>query len=59
MRFLLALFLFAACMANADEFRPAYLEIRPAGAETYDVLWTRPGGWASLNWSSSRQKEIT
>jgi hydrogenase/urease accessory protein HupE len=42
MRFLLALFLVAACMARADEFRPAYLEIRPAGAETYDLLWKVP-----------------
>jgi hydrogenase/urease accessory protein HupE len=46
MRFLLAALLFAACIAHADEFRPAYLEIRPAGAETYDLLWKvpAPGG---------------
>jgi hypothetical protein len=42
MRFLLALFLLVACAAHADEFRPAYLEIRPAGAETYDLLWKVP-----------------
>jgi hypothetical protein len=42
MRFLLALFLLAACAAHADEFRPAYLEIRPAGTETYDLLWKVP-----------------
>jgi hydrogenase/urease accessory protein HupE len=42
MRFLLAVLLLAACVAHADEFRPAYLEIRPAGAETYDVLWKVP-----------------
>jgi hydrogenase/urease accessory protein HupE len=42
MRFLLALLLFVACGAHADEFRPAYLEIRPAGAETYDLLWKVP-----------------
>ncbi|MCE9657743.1 MAG: HupE/UreJ family protein [Burkholderiales bacterium] len=28
--------------ANADEFRPAYLELRQVGAETYDVLWKVP-----------------
>ena len=41
MRFLLALFLFAVCMANADEFRPAYLEIRNAAnwAQTVPALW--------------------
>jgi hydrogenase/urease accessory protein HupE len=42
MRFLLAVLLLAACIAQADEFRPAYLEIRPAGAETYDLLWKVP-----------------
>ena len=42
MKFLLALFLLAACVAQADEFRPAYLEIRPTGAETYDLLWKVP-----------------
>ncbi len=43
MRFLFAVFLvIAACATYADEFRPAYLEIRPAGAETYDVLWKVP-----------------
>jgi hydrogenase/urease accessory protein HupE len=42
MKFLLALFLFAACAARADEFRPAYLEIRPVGAETYDLTWKVP-----------------
>jgi hydrogenase/urease accessory protein HupE len=42
MRVLLAVLLLAACIAHADEFRPAYLEIRPAGAETYDVLWKVP-----------------
>jgi len=42
MRFLLAALLFASCVARADEFRPAYLEIRAAGAETYDLLWKVP-----------------
>lgn len=43
MRFLHALFfLLAACQANADEFRPAFLDVRPAGQETYDVTWKVP-----------------
>ena len=43
MRFLLAVFLLlSACLARADEFRPAYLEIRPAGIETYELLWKVP-----------------
>jgi hydrogenase/urease accessory protein HupE len=42
MRFLLALVLLAAGAAHADVFRPAYLEIRPAGAETYELLWKVP-----------------
>lgn len=42
MRFLLAVFLLSACVAHADVFRPAYLEIRPAGIETYDLLWKVP-----------------
>jgi hypothetical protein len=42
MRFLVAVFLLAACVAHADVFRPAYLEIRPAEAETYDLLWKVP-----------------
>jgi hydrogenase/urease accessory protein HupE len=42
MRFLLALLLLIAGAAHADVFRPAYLEIRPAGAETYDLLWKVP-----------------
>jgi hydrogenase/urease accessory protein HupE len=42
MKFLVALLLFVACVAHADEFRPAYLEIRPAGVETYDLLWKVP-----------------
>jgi hypothetical protein len=42
MRLLFALLLLAACSARADEFRPAYLELRPADAETYDVLWKVP-----------------
>jgi hydrogenase/urease accessory protein HupE len=43
MRFLLlvVLWLFAAA-TRADDFRPAYLEIRAVDAETYDVLWKVP-----------------
>lgn len=29
-------------MANADVFRPAYLELREAGDDRYDVLWKVP-----------------
>lgn len=29
--------------ASAHEVRPAYLELRQTGAETYDVLWKVPG----------------
>jgi len=42
MRFLLALVLLAASWARADEFRPAYLELRQTDAESYDVLWKVP-----------------
>ena len=42
MKFLLIALLLASCLAQADDFRPAYLEIRPAGAETYDLLWKVP-----------------
>ena len=42
-RFLLALFLFG-CVgpAQADVFRPAYLEVRESGVDRYDVLWKLP-----------------
>lgn len=30
------------CSANADIFRPAYLELREAGADRYDVMWKVP-----------------
>jgi hydrogenase/urease accessory protein HupE len=43
MKFLLALILAASvCVAHADEFRPAYLEISAVAAETYDILWKVP-----------------
>jgi len=43
LRFLLAVAAFACVPALAHEMRPAYLEIRQTGAETYDVLWKVPG----------------
>jgi hypothetical protein len=42
MRLLFALLLLAACSARADEFRPAYLELRQTDVETYDLLWKVP-----------------
>jgi hydrogenase/urease accessory protein HupE len=44
MRRLLAALLLAclAFAAQADVFRPAYLELREAGADRYDVLWKVP-----------------
>ena len=50
MRFLLALLLLACSWARADELRLAYLELRPAGTETYELLWKVParGGDARL-----------
>lgn len=50
-RFIVALLVAFACVALAvfapdvlaHEVRPAYLELRQAGAETYDVLWKVPG----------------
>ena len=42
--------LLTACApaAFAHEVRPAYLELRQAGAETYDVLWKVPGQGENL-----------
>jgi hydrogenase/urease accessory protein HupE len=37
------LFLLFASPAFAHEVRPAYLELRQTGSETYDVLWKVPG----------------
>jgi hydrogenase/urease accessory protein HupE len=34
--------------ARADEFRPGYLELREAGASTYDVFWKVPALGESL-----------
>lgn len=43
MRFLCAVFFFLCAYATqADNFRPAYLEIRASDTETYDVLWKVP-----------------
>src|SRR5262245_12578536 len=33
---------FAASIAHADVFRPAYLELRESGPDRYDVLWNVP-----------------
>jgi hypothetical protein len=38
-----ALFFFLAPSVPAHEVRPAYLELRQTGPETYDVLWKVPG----------------
>ncbi|MGH8767037.1 MAG: HupE/UreJ family protein [Burkholderiales bacterium] len=40
---LLVLLAAYACGALAHEVRPAYLELRQSGLETYDVLWKVPG----------------
>ena len=42
LQFLLLLLAFAT-PAAAHEARPAYLELRQTGADTYDVLWKVPG----------------
>lgn len=39
---LLAVLLVVTNIADADVFRPAYLELREAGNDTYDVLWKVP-----------------
>ena len=38
----IALVLAAATTVRADVFRPAYLELRQTGTETYDVMWKVP-----------------
>lgn len=43
MKFVCALLLAGiAYVAHADVFRPAYLELREAGGDRYDVMWKRP-----------------
>jgi hypothetical protein len=42
LRAMLALLCLLAGVASAHEVRPAYLELRQTGAETYDVLWKVP-----------------
>src|SRR5688572_15754627 len=43
MKVLLALLLAClACAAQADVFRPAYLELREAGNDRYEVMWKVP-----------------
>ena len=39
----IAFFAMIASGVFAHEMRPAYLELRQTGAETYDVLWKVPG----------------
>ena len=39
---LVLLLLAVAAPAAADVFKPAYLELRQTGPETYDVLWKQP-----------------
>jgi len=46
--FLLAFAAFLCVPALAHEMRPAYLELRQTGAETYDVLWKVPGRGENL-----------
>ena len=41
--FLISFGAFLCGSALAHEMRPAYLELRQTGAETYDVLWKVPG----------------
>jgi hypothetical protein len=41
----IAMFAYAVC---AHEVRPAYLELRQTGAETYDALWKVPGQGENL-----------
>ncbi|NKB34881.1 MAG: HupE/UreJ family protein [Pseudomonadales bacterium] len=41
-RVLAALFLLVSGMVQADEYRPAFLEIRETSAENFDVLWKVP-----------------
>jgi hypothetical protein len=49
-RTFLILILFAAIMSTAlaHEVRPAYLELRQTGTETYDALWKVPGRGENL-----------
>lgn len=43
MKVLIALLLAClACVAQADVFRPAYLELREAGHDSYEVMWKVP-----------------
>ena len=44
----LILFLLFSSSALGHEVRPAYLELRQAGPETYDVLWKVPGQGENL-----------
>src|SRR5689334_3333531 len=44
----LCLLLFNSVSSFAHEVRPAYLELRQTGPETYDVLWKVPGQGENL-----------
>ena len=44
----LTLLLFFASSAHAHEVRPAYLELRETGPETYDAFWKVPGQGENL-----------
>jgi len=51
MKRLVLLFILAAALAraaSAHELRPAYLELRQTGPETYDVLFKVPSGGENL-----------
>lgn len=48
LRFLIVFAAFLCASALAHEMRPAYLELRQTGAETYDVLWKVPGRGENL-----------
>ena len=45
---ILGLLALVARAVSAHEMRPAYLELRQTGAETYDVLWKVPGRGANM-----------
>ena len=37
-----ALFMFTGMIIQADEMRPAYLELQQIDADAYDVIWKVP-----------------
>lgn len=46
---LLCFFVLIPARLSAHELRPAYLELRQSGPETYDVLWKVPGKGENLH----------